>query len=168
MKRKGFTFVEILAVIAIAGILITGSAIGFNKAWQNNRVDTCESELREMVTAFKSYITDYGIITIDTSMDYDTVIDEVVNTLNSKYLPYDVEKTGVSADGKSVTLTTKVKTDPWNNKYCLHIYTAEEGTVPGLIVIASSGPDSKSNETEYSSENYGDDIVAVIKPNLGR
>lgn len=165
MKKKGFTFVEILAVIAIAGILITGSAIGFNKAWQNNRVDTCESELREMVTAFKSYITDYGIITIDTSMDYDTVIDEVVNTLNSKYLPYDVEKTGVSADGKSVTLKTKVKTDPWNNKYCLHIYTAEEGTVPGLIVVASSGSDSKSNETEYSSENYGDDIVAIIKPN---
>lgn len=165
MKKKGFTFVEILAVLTVAGILITGIAVSFNKAWQNNRVDACESELREMVTAFKSYITDYGNITVDSSMDYDTVIDEVVSTLNSKYLPYDVEKTGVSADGKSITLKTKLKTDPWNNKYSLHIYTAQEGTVPGLIVIASSGPDSKSNETEYSSENYGDDIVAVIKPN---
>lgn len=165
MKKKGFTLVEILAVLAVAGILITGIAVSFNKAWQNNRVDACESELREMVTAFKSYITDYGNITVDSSMDYDTVIDEVVSTLNSKYLPYDVEKTGVSADGKSIMLKTKLKTDPWNNKYSLHIYTAQEGTVPGLIVIASSGPDSKSNETEYSSENYGDDIVAVIKPN---
>ena len=165
MKKQGFTFVEILMVLAIAGILIVGTAVGFNKAWQNNRVDTCESELREMVTAFKSYITDYGNITIDPSMDYDTVINEVVNTLNSKYLPYELEKTGVSADGKSITLKTKVKTDPWNNKYSLHIYTADEGTVPGLIVIASGGPDSKSNETQYSSENYGDDIVAVIKPN---
>ena len=165
MKKKGFTFVEILAVLTVAGILITGIAVSFNKAWQNNRVDSCESELREMVTAFKSYITDYGNITVDSSMDYDTVINEVVSTLNSKYLPYDVEKTGVSADGKSIMLKTKLKTDPWNNKYSLHIYTAQEGTVPGLIVIASSGPDSKSNETEYSSENYGDDIVAVIKPN---
>lgn len=165
MKKKGFTLVEILAVLAVAGILITGIAVSFNKAWQNNRVDACESELREMVTAFKSYITDYGNITVDSSMDYDTVINEAVSTLNSKYLPYDVEKTGVSADGKSITLKTKLKTDPWNNKYSLHIYTAQEGTVPGLIVIASSGPDSKSNETEYSSENYGDDIVAVIKPN---
>ena len=165
MKKKGFTLVEILAVLAVAGILITGIAVSFNKAWQNNRVDACESELREMVTAFKSYITDYGNITVDSSMDYDTVINEVVSTLNSKYLPYDVEKTGVSADGKSITLKTKLKTDPWNNKYSLHIYTAQEGTVPGLIVIASSGADSKSNETEYSSENYGDDIVAIIKPN---
>lgn len=165
MKKKGFTFVEILAVLTVAGILITGIAVSFNKAWQNNRVDACESELREMVTAFKSYITDYGNITVDSSMDYDTVINEVVSTLNSKYLPYDVEKIGISADGKSITLKTKLKTDPWNNKYSLHIYTAQEGTVPGLIVIASSGPDSKSNETEYSSENYGDDIVAVIKPN---
>lgn len=165
MKKKGFTLVEILAVLAVAGILITGIAVSFNKAWQNNRVDACESELREMVTAFKSYITDYGNITVDSSMDYDTVINEVVSTLNSKYLPYDVEKTGVSVDGKSIMLKTKLKTDPWNNKYSLHIYTAQEGTVPGLIVIASSGPDSKSNETEYSSENYGDDIVVVIKPN---
>lgn len=98
-------------------------------------------------------------------MDYDAVIDEVANTLNSKYLPYDVEKTGVYADKKSVSLKTKVKTDPWNNKYSLHIYTASEGGIPGLIVIASSGPDSNSNEAQYSSENYGDDIVAVIKPN---
>lgn len=165
MKKKGFTFVEILAVLAVAGILITGIAVSFNKAWHNNRVDACESELREMVTAFKSYITDYGNITVDASMDFDTVINEVVSTLNSKYLPYDVEKTGVSADGKSITLKTKVKTDPWNNKYSLHIYTAQEGAVPGLIVIASSGPDSESNETEYSSENYGDDVVAIIKPN---
>lgn len=165
MKKKGFTFVEILAVLAVIGILFTGMAVSFNKAWKNNRVDACESELREMVTAFKSYITDYGNITVDSSMDYDTVVDEIINTLNSKYLPYDVEKTGVSADGKSVILKTKVKTDPWNNKYSLHIYTAQEGAIPGLIVIASSGPDSKSNETQYSSENYGDDIVAVIKPN---
>ena len=165
MKKKGFTFVEILMVLAVAGILIVGTAVGFNKAWQNNRIDTCESELREMATAFKSYITDYGNITVDTSMDYDAVIDEVVNTLNSKYLPYDVEKTGVSADEKSISLKTKVKTDPWNNKYSLHIYTAQEGTVPGLIVIASSGADSKSNGAQYSSENYGDDIVAVVKPN---
>ena len=165
MTKKGFTFVEILMVLTVAGILIVGTAVGFNKAWQNNRIDTCESELREMATAFKSYITDYGNITVDTSMDYDAVIDEVVNTLNSKYLPYDVEKTGVYADKKSVSLKTKVKTDPWNNKYSLHIYTASEGGIPGLIVIASSGPDSNSNEAQYSSENYGDDIVAVIKPN---
>lgn len=165
MKKNGFTFVELLAVLAVIGILITGTAMGFNKAWQNNRIDSCEAELRELATAFKSYITDYGNISIDASMDYDTVITEIIDTLNTKYLPYDVEKAGIAADNSSVTLKTKLKTDPWNNKYSLHIYTAPEGTVPGLIVIASSGPDSKSNETEYSSENYGDDIVAVIKPN---
>ena len=69
MKKKGFTFVEILMVLIVVGILFIGTAVGFNKAWQNNRVDTCEAELREMVTAFKSYITDYGTITVDPSMD---------------------------------------------------------------------------------------------------
>ena len=40
MKRKQcFTLVEILAVVAITGILITGTAVGVNALWQNNRVD---------------------------------------------------------------------------------------------------------------------------------
>lgn len=165
MKAKGFTFVEILAVLAVMGILITGITVTFSKAWQNNRVDACESELREMVTGFKSYITDYGNITVDSSMDFDAVVGEIIATLNSKYLPYDVDISSIAPDKSSVTLETKLKTDPWKNQYILHVYTDSEGSVPGLIVIASNGPDSKSNSTEYSSENYGDDIVAIIKPN---
>lgn len=165
MKRKAFTLVEILAVIAVSGILMAAMAVNFNRAWSNNRIDTCESELREMTAAFKSYLTDYGNISVNASAGYDSVIDEIINTLNEKYLPYDIELSAKASDNSSVTLKTKLKTDPWNNKYNLHIYTASEGNVPGLIVIASCGPDAKSNESEYATENYGDDIVAVIKPN---
>ena len=41
-KKKSFTLVELLAVIAISGILIVGTAFGVNTLWQNNRVDICE------------------------------------------------------------------------------------------------------------------------------
>ena len=56
-KKKCFTFVEILGVLAIVSILSAAMFVGVNKIWQNNRIDICESELREMTTAFKSYFT---------------------------------------------------------------------------------------------------------------
>lgn len=71
MKKKCFTFVEILAVMAVIGILITGTAVSLNKAWENSKTDTCESELREMTTALKSYFTDYGNIVIEPDITLD-------------------------------------------------------------------------------------------------
>ena len=63
-KRKGFTLVETLGVLVIVSIIVTALSVGVNKIWQNNRVDICESELREMVAGFKSYFTDYSNIVI--------------------------------------------------------------------------------------------------------
>ena len=40
-KKKCFTLVEILAVVAISGILLVGTAVGVNTLWQNNRVENC-------------------------------------------------------------------------------------------------------------------------------
>lgn len=58
-KISCFTLVEILAVLAITGILTVGTAVGVNRMWQNNRIDICESEMRDFTMAFKSYYTDY-------------------------------------------------------------------------------------------------------------
>ena len=169
MKKKCFTFVEILAVIAIIGILITGTAISINRAYQNNRIDTCESELREMTTAFKNYYTDYGNIIIEPDLNYETVAEETVEILNKKYLPYSIDIKEISNDKKRIKLETSVKNDPWNQKYQLDIYTYAgddaEG-VPGLVVISSNGQDAKSSRENYSENEFGDDIIAVIEPTL--
>lgn len=167
-KKKSFTLVEILAVLAISGILIVGTVVGVNTLWQNNRVDICESEMREFSNAFKSYFTDYGIITAEPDSNYADVMNAVVELLNSKYLTCDIEVDSIAEDKKSVALKTKIKEDPWGNKYELYIYTysGDDGTsMPGLVIVSSSGRDAKSNKTEYSAGNYGDDVIAVIKPN---
>lgn len=167
-KKKGFTLVEILVVVAISGILIVGTAIGVNRLWQNNRIDICESELRDFTNSLKSYFTDYGPIKISADSNYETVVNETIELLNSKYLSCDTELDEVSDDKKSFRLKTKLKEDPWGNKYEFDIYTysgADAATKTGLAIISSSGPDSKSNRTEYKNGDYGDDIIAVINPN---
>ena len=169
MKKKCFTFVEILAVMAVIGILITGTAVSLNKAWENSKTDTCESELREMTTAFKGYFTDYGNIVIEPDANYENVLDEIVNVLNKKYLPYDVKVTKISDDKKCVYLETKIKEDPWNNVYKISIYTydgEDKDSISGLVVISSAGRDAKSSEDTYKENDFGDDIIAVVEPTV--
>lgn len=167
-KKKCFTLVEILAVLAICSILFVGTAFGVNTLWQNNRVDICESEMRDFTNAFKSYFTDYSTITAEPDGNYEDVMNEVLELLNSKYLPCEVEVFQVADDKKSITLRTKLKEDPWGNKYEFNIYTysdEDSTSLPGLVIISSSGRDSKSNKAEYKTGNYGDDVIAVINPN---
>ena len=167
-KKKSFTLVEILAVLAISGILLAGTAMGVNTLWQNNRVDICESELREFTNGFKSYLTDYKTIKAEPDSNYEDVMNAVVELLNSKYLSCDVEIDSVADDKKSITLKTKSKKDPWGNKYEFYIYTysgTDATSMPGLIIISSYGKDCESNKSEYKNGDYGDDVIAVINPN---
>ena len=117
IKKKGFTLVEILAVTAITGILVVGTAIGVNRLWQNNRIDICESELRDFSNSLKSYFTDYGAIKINADSNYENVENETVELLNSKYLSCDTELDGISEDKKSFLLKTKLKEYTRGNRY---------------------------------------------------
>lgn len=167
-KKRSFTLVEILAVLAISGILIVGTAVGINTLWQNNRVDICESEMREFSNAFKSYFTDYGSITAEPDSNYEDKIDAVVELLNSKYLSCDVIVDNIADDKRSIVLKTKTKEDPWGNKYEFYIYTYsgdDSTSQPGLIIISSAGKNALSNKAEYKNGNYDDDIITLIAPN---
>ena len=165
--KRAFTLVEILGVTSLVGILITMTAIGINRAWQNNCIDVCESELRDMTTGLKSYFTDYGNIVIAPDMNYENVLNETIDLLNKQYLTCEFEVDEIAADKKSAKISTKIKTDPWNNKYNAAIYTydgEDKFGIPGLVIISSSGKDGQSSATTYKDSNYGDDIIAVVEP----
>ena len=167
-KKKCFTLVEILGALAIISILTVCMSVGVNTIWQNNRIDICESELREMSTAFKSYFTDYSNIIIAPDSNYDDVLNETVDLLNTKYLPYEIRVCEISADKKSATFETVIKQDPWKQRYKLNIYTYsgdDSESIPGMVIISSSGIDSVSNKDNYSLDDFGDDVIAVIEPN---
>ena len=163
--KKCFTLIEIIAVIAIVGILITAGTVGFNRSWQNSKIDSCEADMREIAAGLQSYILDYGNIVLEADEKYQDGISDVVGILNKNYLSYDFEIEDIADDKKSVSLVSKIKEDSWNNKYRLKIYTEKDGEVTeGLAVVISNGPDCKSNIEKYEDENYGDDIIAIIEP----
>ena len=84
-KKNSFTLVEILAVLAISGILLVGTAVGVNTLWQNNRVDICESEMRDFTTGFKSYLTDYKTIKAEPDSNYENVMNAYKTAVEERY-----------------------------------------------------------------------------------
>lgn len=58
-ERKGFTLIELLVVIAIIAILAAILFPVFTKAKQSAMKSTCQSNLKQLGTAFKSYLTDW-------------------------------------------------------------------------------------------------------------
>ena len=172
-QKRAFTLAEILIVLGIIGILALVGLNIYNRTYLNSQIDTCESELRDFSTGFQGYMTDYGEISISpANSTYQNAVQGIVDKLNSKYLNYQITVTGYSDDCTWFTCTSGSKNDPWNNPYTLSIYTNDGTTgidkgdnITGMIVVSSNGPDGTSNIKNYK-DSYGDDIIAVIKPEI--
>src|SRR5215210_8440731 len=58
-RRKAFTLIELLVVIAIIAILAAILFPVFAQAREKARQATCQSNLKQIATAFQMYATDY-------------------------------------------------------------------------------------------------------------
>lgn len=55
MKRKGFTFIELLLVVICIGVLVTGAGFSFKRAKASHMADTFVQELVILKTAIETY-----------------------------------------------------------------------------------------------------------------
>ena len=65
--KKGFTIVELLAVIIIISILITITGISISKVVRNSKERLNEVQVNEIISATKAYISSHMGITLDTN-----------------------------------------------------------------------------------------------------
>lgn len=59
-KRKGFTLIELMIVIAIIAILAAVLVPNFMRAREASRLTACKSNLKNIATAAETYSTDYN------------------------------------------------------------------------------------------------------------
>lgn len=168
IHTKAFTIIELIVVMAVSAILLGFGGFEYHKAYRNNQIDRAESDIRDMSLSFQNYLLDYGKIVLTNDVNYKNSVKEIVQILNDDYLNYGVKISNFTSDNKSFELITQNKTDPWNNRYKINIYTYagdDKNSVDGLIIISSAGEDGSFNDAYYKNSDYGDDIIAVIEPN---
>ncbi|MBW7908167.1 MAG: type II secretion system protein [Kiritimatiellae bacterium] len=59
MNRRGFTLIELLAVMSVLAIVSTLSIPAWTRARSKARAAVCASNLRQMYTAYMSYLSDH-------------------------------------------------------------------------------------------------------------
>lgn len=57
MKKKGFTLVELLAVITILGVIMIIAVPSYNRYIENARKKKCDADKMAIIDAGKAYIT---------------------------------------------------------------------------------------------------------------
>ncbi len=89
-KNKGFTLIEVLAVLVILSLLITFSVVSVNKIKKKQEVANRINVIRSILTAARAYEADYPNTQDDTSIPGFNVN---VDTLLSKgYVDFDQDK----------------------------------------------------------------------------
>ncbi len=89
-KNKGFTLIEVLAVLVILSLLITFSVVSVNKIKKKQEVANRINVIRSILTAARAYEADYPNTQADTTIPGFNV---KVDTLLSKgYVDFDQDK----------------------------------------------------------------------------
>lgn len=120
LNNKGFTLVEILAVVAIMGIL-SGLAVASYTGYQDKvRMDSYEAMERSAYAAAQNYIQQYGIVIPSNGTPRVISVDTLVNSGLLSKLEDPKAKGSFCHTGSSVKVTKQP-----SDKDKLEVYTYE-------------------------------------------
>ena len=140
-KRKGFTLVELLIVIAVIGILFVVLVSRVDFATDKARTTGAQNDIKAIQTAlYQVALEDYGF-----SNDIDTLAKRINENIDSELAVF-------VQDG---IIKSKAE-DPWGTQYQLML--THPANTKGQSIILSAGPD-----TTFSTK---DDIQSILTCNI--
>lgn len=144
-KEKGFTLVELLAVLVLLGLILHFSTVKLESFTKRVEKDVIESDFRIAKSSITQHYLDQREIPIEKNV--------LQNTLGFEIKEVD-EQEGVKK------YQTKNKKDSWNRPYIIYVYEGDSDN-SAYFSIVSIGPDGKKS-TDLN--NLGDDLVYIFYP----
>jgi general secretion pathway protein G len=133
-NTKGFTFIELMVVVIILGILAAIVLPKFTGRTEQARIKAAESQIQVFSTALEAYELDNG--------RYPTTEQGLQALVKKPTIP------PIPNNWRGPYLQKKIPKDPWGNPY---IYKCPGTHNPSSYDLYSYGPDGK--------EGGGDDIT---------
>ena len=180
VNTQGFTFLELMIVMAIIAILLSGAFFAYIRIIERSRINQAVSDIQEIRRAVEEFHADTGVYPRDSSnraMDSGFVVaDPTTNeTTWSPTIPIGWSQALVSASWRGPYLDSwPIGLTPWGGDYDYN-YWPNAGnrygcTVPaGLYVgIEALGSGNVQNAISVEAENYfiekGYDVVNPTDP----
>jgi len=163
-QSRGFTVIELLAVISIIAILLTFVVPMGNKAKTKARIAKAKTEIAALETAISAYYTDMGTYPTDrTAADQlenrNTVIITRLSGRNGGTGSYDMtivndsNWNGPYMEFDAASIASSAFIDPWGNPYVIEIALDNDvGTPPThnalSFDISSNGPNETAGDSD--------------------
>lgn len=154
---RAFTLIELLAVIAIIGIL-AGIVIGVGRrAGESGREARAKVELAAISTALESYKRQYG--DYPRTNDAEDLLQALVgkidyqgNSVFGKAL-LDLALFTMNQDGDPATNPTLHLVDPWDNVYRYYYFGRSASRLSGYVIYTAGTDGLDSAPTSLSQQN---------------
>ena len=122
-KRKGFTLIEVLIVVAIIVMLAAGAAVGYRAVYKSAQIDTTKTRIKELESAIEIFHTK-----LHRYPSADKKLDELIT-------PPEDEKEAANW----VKLLDKIPVDAWDKE--LQYELIDGGENGPTFRVYSYGPD---------------------------
>ncbi len=126
--RKGFTLVELLAVITILAIVVGVAAPQIFQMVKKGKMKATEVELNGIEQSLNSFNLDCGFLP-STEQGLDALLN-----------PPTIGKTCKNYDSEGYFKKNAIPKDPWENDY-IYVYPGQAN--PGSYDLSSPGPDGQ-------------------------
>ena len=154
-KKKAFTLIELLIVIAIIGILFIVLVSKVDFATDKAKTTGVQTDFRSFQLAFETVATENAGFTSLITTDYEKLEAAINKNLDNKL------KIDIDAMGKISMLNGT--SDPWNTEYHGDVVVGQDGMDRGAIVLYSNGPNMQFGS--HISITGGVASIAVINEN---
>lgn len=152
--------IELIAVLAIIGIMLAVASPAMGRAIQNSNIDQTTEKIRTIVSDIEICLVEADMLQPEEDRAMDELVKEFMYNFNANYasMTFDVDTLDIKAN--SFTVQTSTVKDAWGTPLVLY-YTWTNN----MFIVASAGPDTVYDFLTEKNPEKIDDVfgAAIIK-----
>lgn len=164
-KRRGTTLIEMLGVLIIFTIILGVAGMSVSRGIKRSNRDDVSNQLSVYSIGISDAYYDLGAPEFaPADPDAKDEFKRYLQLMESDYLGvvFDYDTLAATDTGFEIEISSPM--DVYESRY--HCWFVTDESIMKYAMIASGGDNGKLDTDRYAQQDYGDDIVLVVKPKV--